>query len=168
VVAQPDPVAIRAAAIVSLQSVLWTLVTGSGAFAIGIARGSTALAAFGSVGFVDAIGSAALVHHFRHGHRNEVLAAHLERVAHRIVVVGLVAVGFGAIVTGGFRLAGDATIGVSGVGAVLAAVSLVVLTGLARRRAPTPRPASRVRHCAATGTSLPSAPRKLLSPCSGS
>ena len=132
--AQPDPVAVRAAAIVSAQSVLWTLVTGCSAMAIGMTRGSAALAAFGSVGLVDAIGSAALVHHFRHGLRHEVLADHLERIAHRIVIVGLIAVGFGAIITGGFRLAGDHAVEASGVGTVLAAASLVVLIALSRRK----------------------------------
>ena len=132
--AQPDPVAVRAAAIVSVQSVLWTLVTGCSAIVIGMKHGSAALVAFGSVGFVDAVGSAALVHHFRHGLRHEVLDDHLERIAHRIVIVGLLAVGFGAIITGGLRLAGDHAIEASGVGSVLAAASLVVLVALSRRK----------------------------------
>lgn len=129
-----DRAAVRAAWIVSLQSVVWTLLGGAGSIAIGVAKGSVLLAAFGCIGLVDAIGSAALVHHFRHGLRHEELPDDLERLAHRVVVTGLVAVGLGALTAGGVRLAGDHVTESSALGTSLAAASLVVMIVLSRRK----------------------------------
>jgi hypothetical protein len=129
-----NPAAIRASWAISVQSVAWTLVTGCAAIAIGLAKGSVVLTAFGAVGLVDAVGSAALVHHYRHGLRHGELADHLEHTAHRIVVVGLMAVGAGAITIGTVRLASDHATEASTAGTVLAGASLLVLILLSRRK----------------------------------
>lgn len=129
-----DRAAVRAAWAVSLQSVAWTLIAGTGAIAIGVASGSAVLTAFGAIGLVDAVGSAALVHHFRHGLRHAELTDRLERLAHRVVIVGLVTVGAGALVAGGVRLAGERAIESSAYGTWLAAASLIVLITLSRRK----------------------------------
>ena len=112
----------------------WTVVSSIIAITLGILENSAVLVAFGAIGCVDAIGSLALVHHFRHGLRNDELSDHLELVAHRVVLVGLLVVGCAAIIGGAVRLA----LGQSGEGAtpavVLASVSLVVLLVLAQRK----------------------------------
>ncbi len=132
---EPLPAAdVRAARSVSLFSVLWTTAAGVTAVAIGVAQGSIVLVAFGAVGFVDAAGSAALVHHFHQGLRADELSDRLERIAHRVVLVGMITVGLAAIAGGAIVLAGGDESGSSVVGTVLAAVSLVVLLVLCRRK----------------------------------
>ncbi|HET7488862.1 MAG TPA: hypothetical protein VFJ85_13115 [Acidimicrobiales bacterium] len=130
----PDPAAVHAARTVSLQSVAWTLVAGSASIAIGVAQGSAVLTAFGAIGLVDAVGSAALAHHFHHGLRHAALADHLERLAHRVVLAGLLAVGVGAMAAGAVRLAADRATESSALGTAIAAASLLVLLVLCRRK----------------------------------
>jgi divalent metal cation (Fe/Co/Zn/Cd) transporter len=123
----------RAAWLISLQTVIWTVIASCLALSLGVASGSAALAAFGAIGFIDALGSIALVYHFRHGLRHDALSDRLESIAHRVVLVGLLAVGLGAIVGGIIRLiAGQG--GSSNAGSVLAAVSLVMLSVLSARK----------------------------------
>jgi divalent metal cation (Fe/Co/Zn/Cd) transporter len=119
---------------VSAVSALWTICVSAAAITVGLLEDSAVLVAFGSIGFVDAVGSIALVHHFRHGIRTEELSDRLERLAHRIVLAGLAVVGCGAILGGVARLV-TGTGSDSGVAAaILAAVSLVVLVGLAAKK----------------------------------
>lgn len=125
---------VRSAWLVSVVSVLWTVVTGAAAVAIGVSSGSAVLVAFGAIGFVDAMGSAALVYHFRHGLRHDALADHLEHAAHRVVTVGLFAVGLGAVIVSVARLATGHEGDSPALGAALAAVSLVVLVVLSTRK----------------------------------
>lgn len=123
----PSPDDLRAAWLVSVLAVVWTLASGSAAVAIGVTGGSAVLVAFGAIGFVDALGSAALVYHFRHALRHDALADHLERAAHRVVMAGLLSVGLGAIAISVVRLVGHHTGEAPAAGIVLAAVSLGVL-----------------------------------------
>lgn len=125
---------IRAAWLVSLLSVVWTVVASSVAIGLGITRDSAVLVAFGAIGFVDALGSVALVYHFRHTLRHDEASERLENIAHRVVVIGLVVVGAGAVITGIVRLLAGSTGGSSGAGTALAAISLVALTGLSARK----------------------------------
>src|SRR4051794_37915406 len=120
----------RSALTVSLLSVGWTVVTSATAIAIGVAENSAVLVAFGAVGCVDAIGSVALAYHFSHSLRHDALSDDLERLAHRVVVVGLTVVGLAAIVGGGVRLVTGAHGSSSATGIVLAGASLVVLAVL--------------------------------------
>ena len=121
---------VRSALLVSVVSVVWTVAASSVALALGVTGNSAVLVAFGSIGFVDAWGSVALVYHFRHGLRHDELSERLEEIAHRVVVTGLLVVGAGAAVTGLARLAVASTGGSSIPGTALAAISLVVLIGL--------------------------------------
>jgi hypothetical protein len=124
----------RQAWLVSMISVAWTVVAGTVAIVLGIAEHSAVLVALGSVGLVDAGGSAALAYHFRHGMRHEALAEHLETLAHRVVIVGLVCVGAAAVGLGAVRLLGQQEGATSGAALALAAVSLLVLLFLARAK----------------------------------
>jgi divalent metal cation (Fe/Co/Zn/Cd) transporter len=124
--AAPRVADVRSALRISLVSCGWTVTVGIGAVAGGLLSRSTVLAAFGAVGFVDGVGSAALAHHFRRGLRHEELADHLEQMAHRIVISGLIIVGSAAIVVASIRLATGAASESSAVGTALAAASVVV------------------------------------------
>ena len=125
---------VHSAFVVSLVSVVWTLAAGGLAIALGVAGHSAVLVAFGAIGFVDAAGSVALVYHFHHAIKHDALAAHLEQLAHRVVVTGLFLVGLGAVVVGSVRLATGSRTDDSFVGTLLAAVSLVVLAVLSARK----------------------------------
>jgi hypothetical protein len=125
---------VRAAWLVSVQSVAWTVVAGSGAIALGLVEHSAVLVAFGAIGLVDAAGSTALVHHFSHSARHDELSEHLERRAHRIVLVGMFVVGSAAIIGSIARLVTGASSRSSTAGVVLVAASLVVLLALSARK----------------------------------
>ena len=126
----PSPADVRAAWLVSVLAVVWTLASGGAAVAIGVTSGSAVLVAFGAIGFVDALGSAALVYHFHHARRHDALAEHLERAAHRVVTAGLVSVGLGAVAISVVRLVARDAGEAPAAGIVLAAVSLGVLVVL--------------------------------------
>jgi divalent metal cation (Fe/Co/Zn/Cd) transporter len=119
---------------VSVQSVVWTVLSSAAAITFGLEANSAVLVAFGLIGCVDALGSVALVHHFRHGLRNDELSDRLEALAHTVVLVGLTLVGTAAIVGGSVRLAAHQA-GEDSVGAaVLAGISLIALMLLSARK----------------------------------
>ncbi len=119
---------------ISVLSVVFTIVTSTAAIALGIATSTIVLVAFGGIGVLDAIGSIALAYHFKHGLRHDELSDELERVAHRIVLVGLLVVGASAVVAGVTRLALQESSSTTTAGIVLSAVSVVVLSLLAWRK----------------------------------
>ena len=137
--------AVRAARRVSEASIVCTTLGSTAAVALGVDASSAALVAFGAVGYVDLVGSVALVHHFRHALRHDALSDHFEQRAHRVVTVGLFSVGVVTVIAGGVRLAigssADTAIG----GIVVASVSLVALGALSARKAVV---AARVRSAA--------------------
>src|ERR1700730_8448033 len=92
------------------------------------------LVALGAIGLVDGVGSVALAYHFHHARRHDALSERLELVAHRIVVGGLGVVCVGAIVVSVVRLISGSSGDASVAGTALAAVSVVVLTVLSRRK----------------------------------
>lgn len=59
-----NPDLVRASFRVSAGSAGWTLITSAAAVTFGVISGSAVLVALGSIGFVDAVGSAALAFHF--------------------------------------------------------------------------------------------------------
>jgi divalent metal cation (Fe/Co/Zn/Cd) transporter len=138
---------LRSARIVSETSAAFSIVTSTIAVATGLYAGSVVLVAFGAIGYVDATGSIALAHHFRHGLRNETLDDRFERRAHRIVKFGLLSVGAATIVVSVVRLVTGATTEETVLGAAVAAVSVVVLAILSARKvrvaAQVPSPALR-------------------------
>ena len=125
---------IHSAWLVSLQSVIWTMAASAVAIALGITGDSAVLVAFGAIGLVDALGSVALVFHFRHARRLDELSDRLENIAHRVVVTGLFVVGAGAVIVGFVRLIVGSTGGSSNAGTALAAISLVALVVLSLRK----------------------------------
>lgn len=116
--------------LVSLLSATWTIAASTAAVLLGIRDQTAVLVAFGALGFVDALGSVALSLHFSHGLRHDRLSEAREAFAHRVVLVGLVTVGAGAVVGGLVRLGGEHATDASTAGTGLAAASLVVLAGL--------------------------------------
>jgi len=123
---------VAAARRVSEIAVVWTLAASTLAIVLGIVDASVALLAFGAVGCVDAAGSIALVHHFRHAQKHAELEDRFERRAHTIVAFGLLSVGTAAIVVGIVKLGDSSDASVAAI--VLAAVSLVVLSALSARK----------------------------------
>lgn len=132
--ARPHRSHVNAALLVSVQSAVWTIASSSVAVWLGIHSHIAVLVAFGAIGFVDAVGSIALVYYFRHGLRHDGLSEKLERLAHRVVLVGLLLVGSAAIVGGVARLASEQSSERSDAGVVLAAASLVALLFLSTRK----------------------------------
>jgi len=124
----------RAARRVSEVSIVWTVIASTVAIALGVVSGSAVLTAFGAIGCVDAVGSVALVHHFRHALRAAELSDRFEKRAHYIVVAGLAIIGIATIIASALRLVTDASASTSGAGAVVAAVSLVALVALSARK----------------------------------
>ncbi len=125
---------VNSALVVSALSVAWTVTASSLAVTIGV-RGHTAvLVAFGAIGIIDAIGSLALVYHFHHGLRHDRLSDKLERLAHRVVLVGLFSVGCASVLGGLVRLAVAQTSDPSDTGVALAAISVVALIALSTRK----------------------------------
>jgi divalent metal cation (Fe/Co/Zn/Cd) transporter len=125
---------IAAARRVSEISVAFSLVASTLAVGLGVSASSIVLTAFGAVGYVDALGSVALVHHFRHAQQHESLEDRFEHRAHLVVAVGLLVVGSAAIVASGLRLTSDNDADVAAAGVALAASSFVCLLVLARRK----------------------------------
>ena len=119
---------------VSLISMLWTLISSTIAVIIGLRSHTSVLVAFGAVGIVDAIGSAALAYHFWHGRRHRELSEKLESRSHQIVLTGLLVVGTAAVVGGVTRLVVTSPRSSSDAGVVLASVSLAALIVLSRRK----------------------------------
>ncbi len=121
---------VSAALSISLVSIAWTVLASTAAVVVGVRTGTAVLVAFGAIGTVDAIGSIALSYHFHHGLRHDALSEQLERLAHRLVLLGLCCVGCAAVVGGGLGLVADHVPTGSDVGVALAAASLVALVGL--------------------------------------
>jgi divalent metal cation (Fe/Co/Zn/Cd) transporter len=128
------PAFFSAARRVSITSVVWTVIASSVAIVLGISSGSLVLVVFGAVGYVDAVGSMALAHHFHHALRHHGLVDRFERRAHLIVSIGLVIVGAGAAVVSVVRLATGARGDASVIGAAVAAISLAALALLSTRK----------------------------------
>jgi hypothetical protein len=119
---------------ISLQSVVWTVLASIASVVLGVQSHTAVLIAFGAIGTVDAVGSIALAYHFHHGLRHDELSEELERLAHRVVLVGLFSVGCAAIVGGLVRLKIDQASSGSNAGVALAAASLVALVALSARK----------------------------------
>jgi divalent metal cation (Fe/Co/Zn/Cd) transporter len=127
---------LRAGLRVSLLSIGWTLSASVVALVLGFGAASLVLVAFGFTGLLDAAGSAALVTHFRHALRHETFSERRERLALRVVTVGMLTVGVVTAVESVRRLLGGGSSQAVPAGLVLAAVSIGVLAALshAKRR----------------------------------
>ncbi len=125
---------VNSALLVSALSVAWTVVASGLAVSIGVRSHTAVLVAFGAIGIVDAVGSVALVYHFQHGLRHDRLSDDLEKLAHRVVLVGLFSVGCASVIGGLVRLTIAETGDHSDAGVALAAISVVALIALSIRK----------------------------------
>ena len=119
---------------ISIVSLAWTLVVGVYAITLGVTTGALTLASFGAIGLLDAAGSATLVVHFRHALRHERISERHERTAARVVTLGMGGVGVGTLVVSVIRLLAHGVAPSSRAGVGLAAVSVLVLSVLAKRK----------------------------------
>jgi divalent metal cation (Fe/Co/Zn/Cd) transporter len=128
---QMAPGQLRAGVRVSRVSIAWTLASSALAIALGLAASSVVLVAFGGAGLLDAAGSTVLVVHFRHALRHEAFSARHERMALRVVTIGLVVVGGLTAAESARRLAEGADPEAVPVGVAVSGASMVVLGWLA-------------------------------------
>jgi divalent metal cation (Fe/Co/Zn/Cd) transporter len=110
------------------------MAVGATAIGIGVAGGSLVLIAFGAIGLLDAAGSATLAVHFRHALRHEAISERHERLALRVVTLGMATIGVATVVGSAYRIAAGSGNKPVVVGVVLAGVSVLVLALLARRK----------------------------------
>jgi divalent metal cation (Fe/Co/Zn/Cd) transporter len=129
-----DADALRAGLRVSVASIVWTVAASSAAVAIGVVTNSLVVVAFGFTGLLDAAASTTLVVHFRHALRHEAPSDRHERLALRLVTIGLLTVGLATTGESVHRLLRHSTAESAPVAVVLAAASRVVLVGLAIRK----------------------------------
>ncbi len=129
---------------ISVASLLWTLVAGATAIALGATSDSLVLVVFGAIGLLDAVGSAVLIVHFRHALRHEAISEPHERVALAVVTIGMAVVGAATMIDSALRLAEHAGGRAPALGVALAAASAAVLAALsAAKRRIAPRVPSR-------------------------
>lgn len=135
----PEPeasavISLRAGLYVSSVSVVWTVVSSTAAVAIGLAAGSLVLVAFGLVGVLDAAGSATLIVHFRHALHHEAFSARHERIALRVVTLGLIVVGVATAAESIRRLIQHVHGSTVPAGVAIAAVSALALAALSHHK----------------------------------
>jgi divalent metal cation (Fe/Co/Zn/Cd) transporter len=120
---------------VSAASVVWTVLASIASVVVGATLPSLSLIAFGAVGLFDAAGSVVLAMQFAHAHEHGDPSERLERLALRVIGVGLLAVG---TVVAALSVADLSTGGPgardSSAGVILAALSLVALSVLWLRK----------------------------------
>lgn len=126
--------ALRSAFRVSVASLLWTVATSTTAVAIGASQNSLVLVAFGLTGVLDSAGSAVLAVHFRHALHHEAFSERHERLALRVVTIGLMVVGTLTTLESARRLVTSVHAESVAAGVVLAAVSAIVLALLSSRK----------------------------------
>ena len=127
---------IRSALRWSLASVAWTLVASTIAVAAGLAGHSLSLVAFGLVGLLDVVGSAALVWHFRDALAREAVSHGRDRATLLLIAAGMAVIAVTTGLTAIDRLLDHAPGPESLLGVLVAAPSVVALgvLGAGKRR----------------------------------
>jgi divalent metal cation (Fe/Co/Zn/Cd) transporter len=123
--------ALRAALVVSVVAVGWSLVAGTAAVSVGVQAESTALLGTGAGVLADMLSSVVLVWRFRvelHGRRP---GARVERQAHLVASIALLVVAAGVAIGSVARLATGVGAHAGSSGIAVAGASLLVLPGLA-------------------------------------
>ncbi|MEY2419670.1 MAG: hypothetical protein QOG90_2350 [Actinomycetota bacterium] len=118
---------VRQGLLVSIASIVWTTIASTVEIVLGLQHHVLTLVVFGLAGTLDAVGSAALVVHFRHAMRHDALAEHHERRATVIVSVGLMTLGGVTVVESARRLASGHVGTSTGLGVAIAGAAIVVL-----------------------------------------
>ena len=121
----------RQGLVVSVASIAWTTFASAIEITLGLQHHVLTLVVFGLAGTLDAVGSAALVVHFRHALRHDEFAEHHERRATIIVSVGLMVLGAITVIESARRLAAGTVGTQTRLGVIVAAVAIVVLGVLA-------------------------------------
>jgi divalent metal cation (Fe/Co/Zn/Cd) transporter len=119
---------------VSYFTIAWNGVAGASALAAAIVANSPALAAFALNALLDSMASLILVWRFRTERGDPAAAERLERRAHRWIAVAMVVVGVYVGVNSLRALVGGSHANESVFGVFLAALSVLVLPWLARRK----------------------------------
>ena len=150
---------LRAGLRVSLASVIWSITVCSAAVVAGAIDGSLVLIAFGVTGLLDGAGSLTLALHFGHAIANDLVSPRRERMALRVVSVGLIAIGVSTIAESTRRLITHQAGHGSAVGVGIASASAVVLAllAVAKRRIAERLPSDALRAdgwLSATGAAL--------------
>jgi divalent metal cation (Fe/Co/Zn/Cd) transporter len=127
----PSSADLQAGLRVSQLSIVWTLTACSAAVITGVIDGSLVLIAFGLTGLLDGAGSFVLVLHFRHALAHNAISSARERLALRVVSIGLVVIGASTVAESARRLIVSETGHGSSIGVGIAGASAVVLAGLA-------------------------------------
>jgi len=119
---------------ISLTSVAWTVLASGAALAIGFVSHTLVLVAFGLTGILDAAGSVTLCFHFNHALKHEAVSEAHERLALRVVSVGLLSIGLFTVAESIHKLISGAGSRATSPGIAISACSLVVLTFLTWRK----------------------------------
>ena len=125
---------LRAAFRVSFVSVAWTVSASAAAISAGVAAHALVLVVFGLTGVLDAAGSWALALHFKHALRHEAISEKRERIALRVVSIGLTGIGAFTTEESAHRLAMGSEPHSSALGIAISAASILVLAALAARK----------------------------------
>jgi divalent metal cation (Fe/Co/Zn/Cd) transporter len=126
----PSTTDLRAGIRVSDLSVAWTAVASTAAVVTGIVDHALVLVAFGLTGLLDGAGSLTLSLHFRHALARQSVSERRERLALRVVSVGLLVVGGSTVAESIRRLVVGGAAHRSGIGLGIAASSIFVLAAL--------------------------------------
>ena len=120
----------------SQATLAWTVASGIGAVAVGIAVGGLSLAGYGLDAVADGAASAIVLHRFHTERRDPQRAHALERRAARLVAVALVSIGVLLGASAVYALATHHSPDASPVGVGIAVASMIVLPplALAKRR----------------------------------
>ena len=127
----PSSADLQAGLKVSLISIAWTLTACTAAVVTGVIDGSLVLIAFGLTGLLDGAGSFALVLHFRHALTHDAVSSARERLALRVVSIGLIVIGGSTVIESARRLITNEAGHSSSIGLGIAGASVVVLSVLA-------------------------------------
>jgi divalent metal cation (Fe/Co/Zn/Cd) transporter len=127
----PSSTDLRAALKVSQISIAWTVTVCAAAVVTGAIDGSLVLIAFGLTGLLDGAGSFVLVLHFRHALTHNAVSSARERLALRVVSIGLIVIGVSTVAESARRLIANIASHDSSIGIAIAGASVVVLTALA-------------------------------------
>jgi divalent metal cation (Fe/Co/Zn/Cd) transporter len=122
---------VRTAVRVSWFSVVWSIVVGVAALVSGFAAGSLALIGFGLDSVIDSSASVVLVWRFRVEGLRPHHAERVERVAARAVGITLIVIALYIVAGSAHSLATGSSPETSALGITLAAISVVVLPGVA-------------------------------------
>ena len=127
----PSSAHLQAGLTVSQISIVWTVTVCAAAVVTGVIDGSLVLIAFGLTGLLDGAGSFVLSLHFRHALAHNAISSARERIALRVVSIGLIVIGGSTAIESVRRLIVNEAGHGSSIGVGIAGASAVVLAALA-------------------------------------